>query len=520
LQNRAIRRSEIVAVLALATDLAIGQPMQFAYRSCVLALRLADRLGKPAAERREVYFQALLRYIGCNADTYLLSALFGDEMAFRRNLARVDFANDAEVVRVVARAMLRSRPESGWLKNVGAVIGGLARAKGASVPVLAGHCEVAERIAARLGLGAVVAHNLGQLYERWDGRGLPHGLRGDAVSPAVRIVTVAQDAIVLADAFGVNGARVAIAKRSGAAYDPDVANAYLRVGADLHHDLDRNFETDEIIALEPSEPTPLSEPELDEAFLIIADFADMRAPWLVGHSRAVADLATSAGAALGLPPADLVVLRCAGLAHDLGEVAIPVSVWAKRGPLTRQEAAAARLHPFHSQSLLTTAPSLADVGQLVASHHERSDGSGYHRGVGITALPVAARILAAAEAYQTAIEARPYRAARSREAAAAELTAETRMGRLDAEAVTAVLTAAGHRTAAARPLALADLTRREIETLRHLANGLTTKQVAAALGVAPKTADNHVQNVYSKIGVKTRAGAVLFAIENGVATTK
>jgi len=520
LRSRPVHRAEIVAVLALATDLAIGQPMQFAFRSCALGLRLADRLGKSASERREIYYQALLRYIGCNADTHVLAALFGDEMAFRRDVARADFANDAEMLRAVARAILRSRPEASWLRSVGAVLGGMARAKSVSVPVLAGHCEVAERIATRLGLGAVVARNLGQLYERWDGRGLPKGLKGDAVSPAARIVTLAQDAIVLADAFGRDEARAVIAKRSGTAYDPQVAGAYLKAGLNLHEGLDRDFEADEIVALEPGASDPLSEPEVDEAFMVVADFADMRAPWLVGHSRAVAELAEAAGAALGLPSADLAALRRAGLAHDLGEVAVPVSVWAKPGPLSTQEANATRLHPYHSQRLLAAASSVTDISELVACHHERCDGSGYHRGVRIAALPVAGRILAAAEAYRTAIEPRPYRAARSPDAAAAALAAEARAGRLDADAVKAVLTAAGHRAVAKRSLALAGLTPRELETLRHLANGLTTKQVADRLGVALKTADNHIQSVYAKIGVRTRAGAVLFAIENGIGATK
>ena len=463
MRSRAIRRAEIVAVLALATDLAIGQPSQFAFRSCALALRLAERLAKSAAERREVYYQALLRYIGCNADTYLLSALFGDEMAFRRDFARVDFANDLEVMRVVARALLRSRPEANWLNRVGGLLTGLARAKAASMPVLAGHCEVAERIAARLGLDSVVVRNLGQLYERWDGRGLPKGLRGDAVSPAVRIVTLAQDAVLLADAFGLDQTEALIAKRSGAAYDPDVVVAYLRFRAELHQDLERVFEAEEIIALEPSAGAPLSDEEADEAFRIVADFTDMRAPWLIGHSRAVAELAASAGAAMHLTQDDIVTLRRAGLAHDLGEVAIPVSVWAMPGPLSTQETGATRLHPYHSQRLLAEAGSISDVAELVACHHERCDGSGYHRGVRTAALPVTARILAAAEAYCTATEGRPYRAARSREAAAAELAVEARAGRLDADAVTAVLSATGHPTASARPLALADLTRREIE---------------------------------------------------------
>ena len=94
------------------------------------------------------------------------------------------------------------------------------------------------------------------------------------------------------------------------------------------------------------------------------------------------------------------------------------------------------------------------------------------------------------------------------------LTSEVRAGRLDAAAVKAVVEAAGQRTP--RIAGPAGLTQREIDVIRLLARGLQTKQIARVLGISVKTADNHIQNAYSKIGVSTRAAAAVFAMQHGL----
>ena len=156
------------------------------------------------------------------------------------------------------------------------------------------------------------------------------------------------------------------------------------------------------------------------------------------------------------------------------------------------------------------------MGGLVLRHHERLDGSGYHRKVNGSDLSPAARILAAAEVFQTAREERPHRRALSIEAAAAQLRAAAREGCICPDAAEAVLIVAGqpsHRPAT-RPLA--GLTPREIEVLRLIAVGLTGKETARKLDISPKTIDHHIQSIYGKIGVTTRAAAALFAVERGL----
>ena len=514
--TQATRRVEIIATLSLATDMAIGQPMEFALRSCALSVWLGEALGMGADELREVYYQALLRYIGCNADTYALAALFGDEMDLRRGLAIADLGRDAEVVSVIFRALKRANTGRPLPAVALAIAKGLAIGRATSVPILSGHCEVAERLATRLGFDRLVVRNLGQLYERWDGKGLPGGLKGEAIAPAVRLVTLAQDAILLGEAHGHDGAIRIIKKRRGTAYDPRMVDGFLPRAAGLSARVSEIAAWEQVLELEPTPHMLLAEPALDEACLAIADFVDIRAPYTAGHSRAVASLAEGAARHCGMPEGDAIQARRAGLLHDLGEIAIPMSTWIKAGPLTDRERDEIRLHPHHSERMLARSALLRPLGVIAGQHHERLDGSGYYRALRAGSLPPLARIVAAAEAYQTRLESRPHRTAQSPENAAAELKRQVRAGQIDSEAAAGVLAAAGHRVASVRRQMTADLTPREIDVLRTIASGLSTKEVARTLGISPKTADNHIQSIYDKIGVSTRAAATLFAVEHGL----
>ncbi|MFO1151197.1 MAG: HD domain-containing phosphohydrolase [Alsobacter sp.] len=511
------RRADFLMALAYATDLATGHSRDFALRSCVLAMRLAGLAGLDAETCRAVYHQALLRYIGCNADTHLLAAAFGDEIALRRDLQRIDIGNKAELADTIARAIARSLPGASANEVAEAVQQGLASAMQVSVPILSGHCEVARRIAERIGLPDEVCDNLGQLYERWDGKGLPRGLAGEAVKLPVRLVTLAQDAIALAEAHGFDAMTSVIARRGGGAYEAELAGLFLGQAEALFAGLTGPVDREAILALEPAPHAMLDEAACDEAYIAIADMIDMRMPFTFGHSRAVASLADAAGRLLGLPAGDIRDVRWAGYAHDLGELAVPVSTWMRAGPLTERETDDAHLHPyFGERALAVLGTEGRSVAALVLRHHERLDGSGYHRNALAPDLSPAARVLAAAEAFQTAREARPHRPPMTDAVAAAKLREAVRLGRLCPDAVDAVLTCVGQTTRRSAPGRIAGLTARELEVLRLIAGGRTAKEAARELGITPKTADNHIQNLYSKIGVTTRAGAALFALERGL----
>lgn len=220
----------------------------------------------------------------------------------------------------------------------------------------------------------------------------------------------------------------------------------------------------------------------------------------------------------GLPANDVVAVRRAGLVHDLGRHGVPASIWDKPGPLTQAESERVRLHAYYTERMLAGAPALARLVPIAATHHERLDGSGYHKGLPGAVLTPNARILAAADAYHAMTEPRPYRPAKTPREALSELRADVRRGRLGAEAVDAVLTAAGQARGKRRQ-GPSGLTPREVEVLTLIARGASSRQVARTLGIAPRTASTHVERIYMKIGVSTRSTATLFAMQHGLLDT-
>lgn len=511
-----VRRAEVMAALSLATDLAMGQPVEFALKSCLLGLKLGEAAGLSAVERREVYYHSLLRYIGCNAETYALAALFGDEFELRRDFALIDSARAPEVLGLVFRHVRSANVDAPPLEMFWGILRGLIGSKKTSEAGIAGHCEVAQRLAERLGFEPGIIRNLGQIYERWDGRGLPRKLRHEAIAPAVRIVTLAQDVIVLLAARGEAACREAIRSRRGKIYDPRLVDLLLKDLPRFLDGLDRDVSWQEVLDGEPGPQAEFTESEFDEACLAIADFADIKSPYTGGHSRAVAELADAAARRIGLPEPDAVDIRRAALLHDLGRVAISTRIWMKPGPLSDGEREQIRLHPYYTERVLARPQALARLAAIAVGHHERSDGSGYPKSTRAQAQSLPIRILAVAERYRTMIEARPHRDALSPEAAALALKSDVQAGRLDADAVAAVLGAAGHVVPPKRREFAGGLTTRELDVLREVARGRSMKEIAATLGVSAKTVDNHIQAIYAKLGVRTRAGATLFAIEQGL----
>jgi len=507
-----VHLAELMAALSLATDLGMGQPLEFALQSCVLALRLAEQLGFGAVELRTTYYQALLRYIGCNAETRMLAAVFGDELALRTDLIHQD-PSDPHYLGILVRFIRAANTGASPLRMAQAIVGGMVQTGRQLNAFFVGHCEVAGRLAERLGLDAATISAIRQVYARWDGKGVP-ALTGEAIAPEMLLVSLAQDAAYIYRLEGVDAAVALVQKRKGTLYAPKQVEVFVRHARTLFAGLDTDSSWAAVLALAPGRPHYLSDAEFDSACAAIADFADIKSPFMLGHSPGVAQLAAGAAHHCGLPEADVVTLRRAALLHDLGRVGVSAGIWVKPGPLSERDWEQVRLHAYHTERILARPAALAQLGAIASLHHERLDGSGYHRGSAALTLAPAARILAAADVFHALTEARPHRPAYTPEQAAELLRWEVQHGRLDAEVVAHVLAAAGQRVAVKHKHLVAGLSEREVEVLRLIAHGLSIRQIAQQLTIAPKTADNHIQHIYAKIGVSTRAGAALFATEH------
>ena len=507
-----LRLADLLCALSVPLDLAMAQAPEKSIRSCLVAVDLARRLGLAEPVVSDVYYATLLRHLGCTATAYEETYLFGPHaQAVRPQAERTDAGNRREALALLLQSGLGTGIHRAryLMRTVRAGSEGEQR-------ILRAICEVASMLAERLRLGTTVVRSLYQLLERWDGSGTPQGLAGDDIAPPARIAEVATQAVIFGGLVGREAAVEVLRRRSGGMLDPSVVGEFERGGYEL---LDRMESMDVWQAALDAEPIPhryIPVDRLDEVARTFADFVDLTSPYLLGHSTEVAVLAEGAAQGLGLSHHQCVQLRQAGLLHDLGRVAVPAGVWDKPGQLTRGEWEGVRLHPYHTERILSRSQVLAPVAQLAGMHHERHDGSGYPHHAHGRDMPLAARILAAADAYQAMTQARSYRAALSAELAAQALTAEARTGRLDAECVRAVLAAAGHRTSAVPRAWPAGLSDREVDVLRLLATGLTNAQIAATLVISPRTAEHHVQHIYARIGASTRAAAALYAMQHGL----
>ncbi|MGH2730238.1 MAG: HD-GYP domain-containing protein, partial [Actinomycetota bacterium] len=373
-EGSGLRLAELVAALSLASDLGLGQPMEHVLRSCLIALRLGERMGLDDDERAVVYYVALLAWVGCTADSHELSRWFGDDIAFRADTYDIDLAGLPAFAFMLRHAGAGGSP----LRRAGrsaALIATGGRSIGASMMA---HCQVTGAIADRLGLGPEVRIPLQHNFARWDGKGLPAGLKGDDIALSMRLVHLAEIIEVFHRRGGVEAALEVAAERSGKQFDPAIVDEFNRAAPEVLGSLEPDTNWHALIEAEPALRPRLAGDELDRALETIADFTDLKSPHLSGHSRGVADLAAQAAGGTGLPAPEVVTLRRAGLVHDLGRTGIPNSIWDKPGPLSDAEWERVRLHTYYTERMLARPPDLARLGALAALHHERLDGSGYH----------------------------------------------------------------------------------------------------------------------------------------------
>jgi HD-GYP domain-containing protein (c-di-GMP phosphodiesterase class II) len=508
-----IRLAELMAALSLATDLGLGQPLEHELGVCLASLELAERLGCTPEESSGVYYVALLVHVGCTAAApYFASWVGGDEIHFQSGVQVLEPASEpAEDVRYLVRRLADDRPLPERVRLVAKqVVGGQKQFE-----LAAGNlCEGGRLLARRLHLSEEVARALGQVTARWDGKGVPGDVAGEEISRPLRIVRVAHDFVAVAHGRDRDVAIEALRRRRGRGYDPQVVDAALAEPEALLRAADVPDAFGRVLDAEPWPVATISRAGIEVVARAFGEFVDLKLGFLTGHSSRVAVLAASAAEALGCSRAEVSAVRAAGFFHDLGRVAVPNGVWDKRGALSAGEWERVRLHPYYTERVLERSPPLAPLALLAGSHHERLDGSGYHRGATASQLSVGARLLAAADAYDAMTHDRPHRRAMPPADARTELGEMVGAGALEKRAVDAVLEAAGAMPLKVREGHPAGLTDREVEVLRLIARGRTNKEIAEALLVTEKTAGHHVEHIYAKAGVSTRVGAALFAMRH------
>lgn len=505
-----IRTSEVLAALSLTTDLTSGVPFEEGLGVGLVATALAGVLGLDEDDRRVVFHAALLRAVGCTSHASENAELFGDDIRFQGALRVLDPGDAAVFREQLARFGdwngPAAQPEhAARFQRIAATEGPIAAGNG---------CDVSRALGPRLGLPPDAVTALDDVHERWDGLGIPSGRAGDDLTVAGRIVHVAEQAVRAHAVGGRVGAVAEVRRRAGGHLDPDLAAAFDAAADEVLAPLGEPDRLAAVVAAEPGRPATVPAEELDRLALALAIVVDLKGRYLLGHSAHVAALTDSAARLFGLSAPYRADARAAALLHDLGRAAVPSSVWDRPGPLGSGEWEQVRLHAYWTERVLQRCPSLARLAPLAGAHHERQDGSGYHRGARTIDLPAGARLIAAADVFAAMTEPRPHRPRLDAEGAVRELREEAARGRLDRDACAAVIEAAGFtRPRMSWPAELSD---REVEVLRLTARGLSNRRIAAELSVSERTVGHHLGHIYDKIGRRTRAGAAVFAMEHGL----
>lgn len=502
-----MRLVDLLAGLSRVADLGFGLPVGSGARSAVVATRLAESLGLPPDEVRTCLYSALLHHVGCVGYAHETARLFEDELATNRAAARTDHASIPDFLTTFLPVLVEGRPTLDRMRLVATALVAGGRWSDAFTTSA---CEVARDAAGAIGLPPEVQSALFHAYDLWRGGSGPSGAAGEDIPLPARVARAASVAVLLDSLAGPAEAARQVRRRAGGMLDPLVA-AVLAAHAEEWLAPPVEDPAGDLLALEPA-PT-LSTVDARGPAEVFGALADLKSPHLSGHAGGVAALAAAAAPALGLDPVDIEV---AGHLHDVGRVAVSSAVWDKPGPLGPDEWEQVRLHPYWSERVLSGSTELSGLAGCVGRHHERLDGSGYHRGCRGDEIDMPARLLAAADSYRAMLEPRPHRRPCSREGAARRLQDAVEAGALDGDAVSAVLVAAGHSASVGRRRAPAGLSDREVEVLRLLARGLSNADIARRLVISPRTAEHHVQHVYTKVGVSSRAAATLFAVRQGL----
>ena len=403
-----LRLSEVLAGLSYALDLTEGQARGHTERSCLIGMRLAVALDLDDDERSSLFYALLLKDAGCSSNAARVAALFGADDAMVKSSRRLtDTSSTTEALWHVLRTAGAGGSVLERPRRVAAVLRS-GRAGARSLIEL--RCERGASVARAIGLGEAAARAIMDVDEHWDGGGYPAGISGDDISLAGRVLCLAQTAEVFWRQGGVGAACEIARRRRRTWFDPALVDALDAVEDDQR--FWQSLQTPAVAWLEPADHVLVADDaRLDRVAHAFASIVDAKSPYTAHHSEGVAAIALTLAGLLGLDAPDQATLYRAALLHDVGKLGVSSRILDKPGPLDPDERDVVRHHPRWSMEVLSRVGAFGVVARIAGAHHERLDGSGYHRGLTGTELDLPSRILAVADVAEALSADRPYRSA-------------------------------------------------------------------------------------------------------------
>ena len=410
----AVSLSEVISALTFALDLTDGAVPGHSLRTCLLGMRLAQTLGVPDEKLTSLYYALLLKDIGCPDSAVRLGQIMGPhqpgprhQLAWPGNLD-----TDPVVLERIWREVLPNVPLPGRINRL---LGASAIAPDDPRSVLEAQSTRVAGTMQHLGMTDLTIETVHHIDERWDGSGLPSGLRGEAIPLLARICSVAQTLDAFASEHGSETALKMVRSRRSTWFDPEI----VRAAQQLHttgklwkfcQTSDVEETRAEVLRQDPGFSTPLTPDRVDRICEAFGNTVDAKSPFTYHHSIGVTEVAVELARELQLPQERVSLVRRAAFLHDIGKLAVPNRILDKRGRLTPQEWTIVTRHPALSGSILRRVSAFRELAVLAAEHHERLDGSGYPFCLRAEHLSLESRIIALADCYAAMAEDRPYRA--------------------------------------------------------------------------------------------------------------
>ena len=389
-----IKLSEVISALSYALDITEGQPEGHSARSCMLGMRIAKEIGLGPDESSALFYALLLKDLGCSSNARKVCYLFGaDDRATKRYLKTADWT----------RAIAGGDEQSP---------SGVPNLRKEAKELFELRCDRGATIARELEFPELTADAIHSLDEHWDGQGYPDSLVGEEIPLLARILGVSQTVEVFINECGVDAAYAIARDRSGTWFDPDLVKALdaFRNDAEFWKCYFSERAAAGTAIFEPKDRLLVAdEDRLDRIAAGFSKVIDAKSPWTYRHSEGVAKISVGIAQLMCFNAQDTRYLHRAALVHDVGKLGISNLILDKPGKLTPEETTEMRRHALYTEQILSRVDGFKQLADLAASHHERLDGKGYHRGLVASQLSTSVRILAVADMYEALTAKRPYR---------------------------------------------------------------------------------------------------------------
>lgn len=429
--------SRVLVGISRALDLGEGQRPGHTARTCLIGMRLGEAAGLDQGQLASLYHALLLKDLGGSANAPRVAALFGaDDQVIKARLRLLDWDDRRRLLAALWPEVERGRSLTARLAR----LSGLLRQRDLARELISLRAERGAALVQGLGFAPDVVEAIRSLDERYDGRGHPTGLAGEAIPVTARIMSLAQAVAMHLTRYDAGVAAEMARTRAGRWFDPRLASTAVALLGDdgFMAMIDAPDLEQQVLALEPAGCAhEIDADGLDEIARTLADVIDAKSPYLTGYSRRVAHHARVIGARLGYDDQRLRALYRAGLLHDLGMLAVSSRILEHPGPLNAAQRTEIEQHPRETWETLRRTPGFDDIAMLAAMHHEKLDGSGYPWRRGEDDLDGPTRVLVVADVFVAAMTDRSFRRGLTAHEALLILDAQRGL-RLDAEAVDAL----------------------------------------------------------------------------------